>query len=235
MWRKPLAAATNMALRHTWHTTAFRRSTNLSTTINSMLLESLKDHYLEVSKMSPPAKVSPPKPFTVLKGSLDGNGPVLQRSYGNGEEIKVSVMRLASIVPGGGGEDDGDDGINQLFVHVDVSKPGQPENVHFLCGLYPDALGIHSVSMRSKAENSGFLLVPNQYAGPVFQDLDEGIRDALHSYIEERGINESLFPFLQAWLYVRDHRNLMRWFKSVGTFINENNSAKDRIVVSTSS
>lgn len=69
----------------------------------------------------------------------------------------------------------------------------------------------------------------------IDRDLDQGMRDALHSYIEERGINESLFPFLQAWLYVRDHRNLMRWFKSVGTFINENNSTKDRIVISTSS
>ena len=47
------------------------------------------------------------------------------------------------------------------------------------------------------------------------------MRDALHGYIEERGINESLFPFLQAWLYVKDHRNLMRWFKSVGTFVTQ--------------
>ncbi|XP_062175134.1 uncharacterized protein At2g39795, mitochondrial [Alnus glutinosa] len=227
MWRKPLAAATGRALRHPWRTTTFRQSTTASSAVNSLLLRSLKDHYLEVSRMSPPAKVSPPAPFTVVKGSLDGNGPVLKRSYGNDEEINVSVMRLANIVPGGGGEDDGDDSINQLFVHVDVSKPGQPEHVHFLCGLYPDALGIHSISMRPKAENSGFLVVPNQYAGPVFQDLDESMRDALHSYIEERGINESLFPFLQAWLYVKDHRNLMHWFKSVGTFIHENKAAKD--------
>lgn len=53
------------------------------------------------------------------------------------------------------------------------------------------------------------------------RDLDEKMRDALHSYIEARGVNESLFPFLQAWLYVKDHRNLMRWFKTVGTVINE--------------
>jgi hypothetical protein len=53
------------------------------------------------------------------------------------------------------------------------------------------------------------------------------MRDALHSYIEERGINESLFLFLQAWLYVTDRRTLMHWFKSVGTFIHENKAAKD--------
>jgi hypothetical protein len=53
------------------------------------------------------------------------------------------------------------------------------------------------------------------------RELDEKIRDAFHLYIEARGINEKLFPFLQAWLYVKDHRNLIRWFKSVGSFISE--------------
>ncbi|XP_028121548.1 uncharacterized protein LOC114318788 [Camellia sinensis] len=92
-------------------------------------------------------------------------------------------MQLANIISG---DDDGEDGINQLFLHEDISKPGQKESLHFLCGLYPDALGIHSVSMRPKLETSGFLVVPTKYNGPVFQDLDEGMRDALHSYIEER-------------------------------------------------
>lgn len=57
--------------------------------------------------------------------------------------------------------------------------------------------------------------------------MDEKLRDAFHSYIEERGVNESLFPFLQAWLYVKDHRGLMNWFKRVGTFINELTPSKD--------
>lgn len=75
--------------------------------------------------------------------------------------------------------------------------------------------------MRPKAESTGFLAVPTNYSGPVFQDIDEAMRDALHRFIEERGINESLFPFLQAWLYVKDHRNLMRWFKTVGSLVND--------------
>ncbi|KAB1225454.1 hypothetical protein CJ030_MR1G019336 [Morella rubra] len=226
MWRKLLAAATSSALRHPVRMIACRHSTSVSSAVDSMLLRSLKDHYLEVSKMSAPAKVSPPSPFTIVKGALDSTGPVLKRTYDENEEISISVMRLTNIIPGGGG-DDGDDNINQLFLHVDVTKPGQQDSLHFLCGLYPDALGIHSVSMRPKAGSSGFLVVPHQYNGPVFEDLDESMRDSLHSYIEERGINESLFPFLQAWLYVKDHRNLMRWFKSVGIFINEKKSAND--------
>uniref|UniRef100_A0A0D3A2H6 Uncharacterized protein n=2 Tax=Brassica oleracea TaxID=3712 RepID=A0A0D3A2H6_BRAOL len=47
------------------------------------------------------------------------------------------------------------------------------------------------------------------------------MRGVFHSFLEERGVNESLFPFLQAWIYVKDHRNLLRWFKSVGTYESE--------------
>ncbi|PON79825.1 Mitochondrial glycoprotein [Parasponia andersonii] len=237
MWKKVLSYALQ---NQPWRMLPSRTSTSttVSSAVNAMLLRSLKEHYLEVSKMSPPPKVNPPSPFTIVKGALDGNGPVLRRSYGE-EEISISVMRLANIIPGvdkdgdGDIDGDGDDDVNQLFLHVDVSKPGQAESLHFLCGLYPDALGIHSVSMRPKVDtsasdsDSASIVVPSTYNGPVFEDIDERMRDAFHGYIEERGINDSLFPFLQAWLYVKDHRNLMRWFKSVGTFINENESAKE--------
>ncbi|KAK8306232.1 hypothetical protein V6Z11_D03G113500 [Gossypium hirsutum] len=187
-------------------------SPSAAAAVNSLLLRSLKEHYLEVSKMNPPPKVNPPSPFTIIKGALDSNGPVLKRTYGK-EEISIFVMRLANIIRGEG-DDPEDNGINQLFLHVDVSKPGQEDSLQFLCGLYPDALGIHSVSMRPKDESSVEVVAPSKYNGPVFQDLDEKMRDAFHSFIEERGVNESLFPFLQAWLYVKDHRNLLRWFKS---------------------
>ncbi|KAL1557178.1 mitochondrial acidic protein MAM33 [Salvia divinorum] len=195
-------------------------SSTASYTINSIILRSLKDHYLEVSKMTPPPKISPPSPYKVVKGALDSGGPVLSRTFED-EVVTVSVMRMVDIIPGGSADDYGNDNVNQLFVHVDISKPGQQDSLHLLCGMYPDALGIHSVSLRPKAESGGFLAAPSKYHGPVFEDVDEKIRDALHSYIEERGINESLFPFLQAWLYVKDHRNLLRWFKTVGTFVNE--------------
>ncbi|KAM5550629.1 uncharacterized protein ABKV19_027130 [Rosa sericea] len=206
-----------------------RHSTATATAVNSMLLRSLKEHYLEVSKMTPPPKVNPPSPFTVVKGALDGAGPVLKRTYGD-EQISISVMRMDNIIPGGGlaaGGEDGadDDDINQLFLHVEVSKPGQKESLLFLCGLYPDALGIHSVSIRPMADASDYAAPRSSaYTGPLFEDLDEGMKDAFHSYIEERGVGDSLFPFLRAWLYVKDHRNLMRWFKTVGSFVNETKS-----------
>ncbi|XVF08946.1 hypothetical protein REPUB_Repub07fG0048500 [Reevesia pubescens] len=142
-------------------------SPSAAAAVDSLLLRSLKDHYLEVSKMTPPPKVSPPSPFTIIKGALDSNGPVLKRTYGK-EEISIFVMRLANIIRGEG-DDPEEDGINQLFLHVDVSKPGQEDSLQFLCGLYPDALGIHSVSMRPKIDSSEGGVAPSKYNGPVFE------------------------------------------------------------------
>uniref|UniRef100_A0ACD5W133 Uncharacterized protein n=2 Tax=Avena sativa TaxID=4498 RepID=A0ACD5W133_AVESA len=208
-----------------------------SSAVNSIILRSLKEHYLEVSKMTPPPKISPPRPYTIVKGALDqSTGPVLRRVYGEaGEEISISVARLANIMPPGADSDysDSDGGggasesISQLFLHVDISRPESSKSMQFLCGLYPDAVGIHSVCLRSKTAPSGAAAVAmaakggGEYQGRIFQELDEKVRDAFHLYIEARGINEKLFPFLQAWLYVKDHRNLVRWFKSVGTVISE--------------
>lgn len=113
--------------------------------------------------------MSPPSPFTVVKGALGSGGPVLQRTYGD-EEISLSVMRMVNILPGvDPSELDSDDEINQLFLHADISKPGQDFVLHFLCGLYPDALGIHSVSLRHKNETSELLEVPSKYNGPSFE------------------------------------------------------------------
>ncbi|XP_072957167.1 mitochondrial acidic protein MAM33 [Typha angustifolia] len=205
-----------------WRRLLIRRLSSSASAVDSILLRSLKDHYLEVSKMTPPPKVNPPSPFTILKGALDKDGPVLRRSYKD-EDISISVMRLANIMPAGAeDEDDGDESINQMFLHVDVAKPGRQESLQFLCGLYPDTVGIHSVCLRPKVgTGTGSAAAAANYQGRVFQELDQKVRDAFHIYIEARGINENLFPFLQAWLYVKDHRNLMRWFKSVGAFISE--------------
>ena len=158
-----------------------------SSAVNSILLRSLKEHYLEVSKMAPPPKTSPPKPFTIVKGSLDqASGPVLRREYGDsGEEISISVARLANILPPDADADadsdsdaaGGDGGmtasISQLLLHVDISKPGAGKSLQFLCGLYPDAVGIHSVCLRSKDAESweGNMASKGgeEYRGRIFQ------------------------------------------------------------------
>ncbi|XP_027333367.1 uncharacterized protein LOC113848167 isoform X2 [Abrus precatorius] len=158
MWKRSLVGAVG-ALRRPY-SSGGRGATNISPAVNSMILRSLKDHYMEISKMNMPPKVSPPSQFTIVKGALDSHGPVLKRSYGD-EEVSIYVMRLSA-------PEDEEGAIDQLFIHVDVSKPSQNESLIFLCGLYEDALGIHSVSMRPKLKDSGYILIPSQYTGPVF-------------------------------------------------------------------
>ncbi|CAI8586882.1 unnamed protein product [Vicia faba] len=217
MWKRTLLGAVG-AIHHT-RSLSTRGGATISSAVDSMILRSLKDHYMEVAKMNMPPKVSPPSSFTIVKGALDSEGPVLTRNHGD-EEISIYVMRLANV------DDEQSGDMDQLFVHVDVSKPEQKESLNFLCALYEDALGIHSVSMRPKLQQSdGYILAPTEYAGPVFEELDEKMRDAFHNYIAERGVNDSLFKFLQAWLYVKQHRNLMRWFKTAGLFIDGKKAA----------
>ncbi|KAK1270159.1 hypothetical protein QJS04_geneDACA012944 [Acorus gramineus] len=232
MWRRLCNTAASV---RPWRRTLLRTHSSgrfggggLSSAVNSILLRSLKEHYFEVSQMKPPPKVSPPSPFTIVKGALDGDGPVLKGTHEN-EEISISVVRLSHI---GEEDDDEEDSINQLFLHVRVSKAERGESLHFLCGLYPDAIGIHHVSLRADGDAEGGGLcrqfgLPKKYQGRVFPDLDVKLRDAFHRYIEERGVNDSLFQFLQAWLYVKDHRRLMNWFKTLGTFIGAPRAASD--------
>ncbi|EHA8589423.1 putative Mitochondrial glycoprotein [Cocos nucifera] len=166
MWHRAFVGGGGAALP--WRSLARRSVSNgASGAVDSIILRSLKEHYLEVSKMTPPPKVNPPSPYTIVKGALDKDGPVLRRSYKD-EEITISVMRLANIMPAGAEGDDGDDSINQLFLHVDVSKPGRKESLHFLCGLYPDAVGIHSVCLRPKVAASGSASL-SKYQGRAFQ------------------------------------------------------------------
>ncbi|KAF9676513.1 hypothetical protein SADUNF_Sadunf08G0009700 [Salix dunnii] len=187
MWKRALREAT---VRLSWSTITSKRwsstsPTSISAAVDTLLLRSLKEHYLQVSKTNPPPKVNPPPAFSIIKGALDGDGPVLIRTYGN-EEIKLSIMRMAYIAPGDGESDENDEDMNQFFLHVDVSKPGQDKSLHFLCGLYTDALGIHSVSLRPKLDGVNFLDDTTTYSGPHFVELDERMRDAFHGFIEER-------------------------------------------------
>lgn len=186
---------------------------------DSVLLRSLEDHYLEFSEMSPPPKMKPPPPpFSVVERALERHGgPVLRRAYGE-EEITIWVDRRSHILPGGDGDAAASgDVISELCLFVDVSKPGRERSLLFLCGLYPDGVGIHSICLKPNLSPAS----TSTYQGRVFQELHWRLRGAFHQYIETLGVNKSLFPFVQAWVYLKDYQNLMGWFKSVGTFIKE--------------
>lgn len=194
-------------------------SSGSSAAVEKSLLGLLKEQYLEASKMRPPPKIGPPQPFVVIKGALDTDGPVLSRTF-NREEIKVSVLRLSVVGQNGEVDDSDDENYNQLFLSVAILKGDEGPALQFICDLYPDAMGVQSVALKDRKDISKkTLILPTGYEGPSFQDLDRKLQHAFHKYLEERGINEELFRFLQAWLYVKEHRCLMQWFKTVGTFL----------------
>ncbi|KAG6523292.1 hypothetical protein ZIOFF_013148 [Zingiber officinale] len=150
-------------------------SSGAASAVDSIILRSLKEHYIEVSKMNPPPKVNPPSAYSIVKGALDRDGPVLRRTYKE-EEITISVMRLENIMPSGVGDDDGDDSINQLFLHVDVSKPGREESIQFLCGLYPDVVGIHAVRLRPNVSEPAGRSNMAKYQERVFHVWERAMR-----------------------------------------------------------
>lgn len=94
-------------------------------------------------------------------------GPVLRRAYGE-EEIIVWGDRRAHILPGGDGDGAtsaaAGDVIRELCLFVDVSKPGRERSLLFLCGLYPDGVGIHSICLKPSLSPAS----TSMYQGRVF-------------------------------------------------------------------
>ncbi|RWW06106.1 hypothetical protein GW17_00030589 [Ensete ventricosum] len=149
MWKQAFAATARLA--------SSRRRLSVSAAVGSELRRSVEEHLREVSNVTPPSKkkLIPPPPYSVVEGALDrSEGPVLRRAYGE-EEISISVRRRAFAIPSrsGGNEDEADRGhdfISELYLYVNVSRHGRSNSLLFLCGLYPDAVGIHSVCLISK-------------------------------------------------------------------------------------
>ncbi|CAN6985150.1 unnamed protein product [Brassica rapa subsp. trilocularis] len=139
------------------------KPSDVSAAEDSMLLRSLKEHYLERL----------PSPLEIMKGSLEGTGAVLKKSVGK-EEISLFVMRFAHGVIIGGCEQANYVNIGSLLIFWWFEE-------------YELRMVVDVFYIKHK-------------------ELDEKMRDVFHSFLEERGVNESLFPFLQALLYVKDHR-----------------------------
>lgn len=64
-------------------------------------------------------------------------------------------------------------------------------------------------------------LSSNDCCGWICRALDQQLRDAFCIYLEDRGVSKRLFSFLQSWLYLKDHHNIMNWFRKVSDFIND--------------
>jgi complement component 1 Q subcomponent-binding protein len=54
----------------------------------------------------------------------------------------------------------------------------------------------------------------DQYAGPNFSNLDEGLQEQIETYIANRGINEELATFVVDYIDWKEQREYVQWLES---------------------
>ncbi|KAJ3190464.1 Mitochondrial acidic protein mam33 [Gaertneriomyces sp. JEL0708] len=60
-----------------------------------------------------------------------------------------------------------------------------------------------------------------RYGGPVFNDLDESLQDLFHSFLEERGFDESLAAFIPQYVEYKEQQEYVNWLGNVAKFVKE--------------
>lgn len=57
------------------------------------------------------------------------------------------------------------------------------------------------------------------YGGPIFNDLDEGLVESFHKYIETRGFNQELAEFVSDYAVHKEQKEYTSWLEKVEKFI----------------
>lgn len=57
------------------------------------------------------------------------------------------------------------------------------------------------------------------FGGPVFGELDEGLQETFHQYLEERGFDDALSDFIVNYIEFKEQKEYMRWLDNVSKFV----------------
>ncbi|ORY00199.1 mitochondrial glyco protein [Basidiobolus meristosporus CBS 931.73] len=57
------------------------------------------------------------------------------------------------------------------------------------------------------------------YVGPNFNNLDEGVKENIQKYLEERGFDEYLANFIPDYIEYKEQKEYLNWLKDVKTFV----------------
>ncbi|KAJ3089357.1 Mitochondrial acidic protein mam33 [Quaeritorhiza haematococci] len=60
-----------------------------------------------------------------------------------------------------------------------------------------------------------------KYGGPVFVDLDDGLQDLFHKYLEERGFDAALADVIPNYIEYKEQKEYMSWLQSVSNFVSK--------------
>jgi complement component 1 Q subcomponent-binding protein len=53
----------------------------------------------------------------------------------------------------------------------------------------------------------------------VFADLDEGLQDEFHSYLQARGFDKELAAFVPQYIEMKEQKEYCSWLKNVAAFV----------------
>ncbi|KAK1306575.1 Uncharacterized protein QJS10_CPA10g00059 [Acorus calamus] len=87
--------------------------------------------------------------------------------------------------------------------------------LEFNCTARSNEITIDQLTMKPDGEDSDDADVYR----PKFSDLDEKLQDSLYRYLEERGVQSSLFEFLREYMTNKDEREYLHWLKNIKGFI----------------
>eukprot|EP00882_Tetradesmus_deserticola_P004192 GHRQ01004428.1.p1 GENE.GHRQ01004428.1~~GHRQ01004428.1.p1 ORF type:complete len:251 (+),score=112.49 GHRQ01004428.1:159-911(+) len=200
-------------------TASFRSSSlALSSDLSSILAKEIK-HEKAVAEKSDVVAAGPPAPF-VLHSKLGDTAVSLTRDF-KGEKISVdcSVNMQDSLggLPLGGeeGEEEAEDDDEAADVQFNVTVTKGDKALVFECISDGTYLDIRHVSLEPAEGNDSETV----FTGPVFNELDDELQDALRQYIAERGINEDMGEYLRHLMFDREQEEYVHWLEGVKSFV----------------
>ena len=181
-----------------------------------------KESEHERSTYVPPEELcqGPPEPFTLTEMQGD-TLMTLTRSYGSDETVSVDIMIQDDL-----NQDepvafeDEDTGEIDIDVSVDfivtVSKRGSKQELVFECSSDGSFMEIQRVSLEPEDEDE---VEEGMYTGPVFDELDDAVQEALYAYLEERGITPEIGEYLLHLIHDKEQREYMDWLDKMTSFL----------------
>lgn len=132
---------------------------------------------------------------------------------------------------GSPGEDEEDEEVVPVVFKCSISKGGSV--LIFDCESDGDSIDINHISYvnatRSQKEGEGgededeeegeIDDLSKDYSGPVFEDLDETLKQAFLDYLEERGVTSELGEYLRSACLDKQAREYVSWLQKVRDFV----------------
>jgi len=100
-------------------------------------------------------------------------------------------------------------------VNFDVTITKGNEKIVFNCIAYQQ-IQIENVQFVPAGKESGD---KELYGGPIFEDLDEALQEAMAAYLADRKVDDELCYFIAAYSTNKEQKEYVNWLNSVMNFV----------------